>query len=123
MSNYLIKQATLVNEGKQFISDVLILNGRIEKIASSIEYSGDIEEIHAEGKFLLPGCIDDQVHFREPGLTHKATIYTESRAAVAGGITSFMEMPNTVPSAVTIEKLEEKYAIAEKTSLANYSFI
>ncbi len=122
MSNYLIKQATLVNEGKQFISDVLILNGRIEKIASSIEYSGDIEEIHAEGKFLLPGCIDDQVHFREPGLTHKATIYTESRAAVAGGITSFMEMPNTVPSAVTIEKLEEKYAIAEKTSLANYSF-
>ncbi len=122
MSNYLIKQATLVNEGKQFISDVLILNGRIEKIASSIEYSGDIEEIHAEGKFLLPGCIDDQVHFREPGLTHKATIYTESRAAVAGGITSFMEMPNTVPSAVTIEKLEEKYTIAEKTSLANYSF-
>lgn len=122
MSNYLIKQATLVNEGKQFISDVLILNGRIEKIASSIEYSGDIEEIHAEGKFLLPGCIDDQVHFREPGLTHKATIYTESRSAVAGGITSFMEMPNTVPSAVTIEKLEEKYAIAEKTSLANYSF-
>jgi len=122
MSNYLIKQATLVNEGKQFISDVLILNGRIEKIASSIEYSGDIEEILAEGKFLLPGCIDDQVHFREPGLTHKATIYTESRAAVAGGITSFMEMPNTVPSAVTIEKLEEKYAIAEKTSLANYSF-
>jgi dihydroorotase len=122
MANYLIKQATLVNEGKQFISDVLILNGRIEKIANSITNTANIEEINAEGLFLIPGCIDDQVHFREPGLTHKATIYSESRAAVAGGITSFMEMPNTVPSAVTIEKLEEKYAVAEKTSLANYSF-
>ena len=122
MANYLIKQATLVNEGKQFISDVLILNGRIEKIANSITNTANIEEINAEGLFLIPGCIDDQVHFREPGLTHKATIYSESRAAVAGGITSFMEMPNTVPSAVTIEKLEGKYAVAEKTSLANYSF-
>jgi dihydroorotase len=122
MANYLIKQATLVNEGKQFISDVLILNGRIEKIANSITNTANVEEINAEGLFLIPGCIDDQVHFREPGLTHKATIYSESRAAVAGGITSFMEMPNTVPSAVTIEKLEEKYTIAEKTSLANYSF-
>jgi dihydroorotase len=122
MANYLIKQATLVNEGKQFISDVLILNGRIEKIANSITNTANVEEINAEGLFLIPGCIDDQVHFREPGLTHKATIYSESRAAVAGGITSFMEMPNTVPSAVTIEKLEEKYAVAEKTSLANYSF-
>ena len=122
MANYLIKQATLVNEGIQFISDVLILNGRIEKIANSITNTANVEEINAEGLFLIPGCIDDQVHFREPGLTHKATIYSESRAAVAGGITSFMEMPNTVPSAVTIEKLEEKYAVAEKTSLANYSF-
>ena len=122
MANYLIKQATLVNEGKQFISDVLILNGRIEKIANSITNTANVEEINAEGLFLIPGCIDDQVHFREPGLTHKATIFSESRAAVAGGITSFMEMPNTVPSAVTIEKLEEKYTIAEKTSLANYSF-
>ena len=122
MANYLIKQATLVNEGKQFISDVLILNGRIEKIANSITNTANVEEINAEGLFLIPGCIDDQVHFREPGLTHKATIYSESRAAVAGGITSFMEMPNTVPSAVTIEKLEDKYAVAEKTSLANYSF-
>jgi dihydroorotase len=122
MANYLIKQATLVNEGKQIISDVLILNGRIEKIANSITNTANVEEINAEGLFLIPGCIDDQVHFREPGLTHKATIYSESRAAVAGGITSFMEMPNTVPSAVTIEKLEEKYAVAEKTSLANYSF-
>ena len=122
MANYLIKQATLVNEGKQFISDVLILNGRIEKIANSITNTANVEEINAEGLFLIPGCIDDQVHFREPGLTHKATIYSESRAAVAGGITSFMEMPNTVPSAVTIQKLEEKYAVAEKTSLANYSF-
>lgn len=122
MANYLIKQATLVNEGKQIISDVLILNDRIEKIANSITNTANVEEINAEGLFLIPGCIDDQVHFREPGLTHKATIYSESRAAVAGGITSFMEMPNTVPSAVTIEKLEEKYAVAEKTSLANYSF-
>ncbi len=122
MANYLIKQATLVNEGKQFISDVLILNGRIEKIANSITNTANVEEINAEGLFLIPGCIDDQVHFREPGLTHKATIFSESRAAVAGGITSFMEMPNTVPSAVTIEKLEEKYTVAEKTSLANYSF-
>lgn len=122
MANYLIKQATLVNEGKQFISDVLILDGRIEKIANSITNTANVEEINAEGLFLIPGCIDDQVHFREPGLTHKATIFSESRAAVAGGITSFMEMPNTVPSAVTIEKLEEKYTVAEKTSLANYSF-
>ena len=122
MANYLIKQATLVNEGKQFISDVLILNGRIEKIANSITNTANVEEINAEGLFLIPGCIDDQVHFREPGLTHKATIFSESRAAVAGGITSFMEMPNTVPSAVTIEKLEGKYTVAEKTSLANYSF-
>ena len=122
MANYLIKQATLVNEGKQFISDVLILNGRIEKIANSITNTANAQEINAEGLFLIPGCIDDQVHFREPGLTHKATIFSESRAAVAGGITSFMEMPNTVPSAVTIEKLEGKYTVAEKTSLANYSF-
>jgi dihydroorotase len=98
------------------------LNGRIEKIANSITNTANAQEINAEGLFLIPGCIDDQVHFREPGLTHKATIFSESRAAVAGGITSFMEMPNTVPSAVTIEKLEGKYTVAEKTSLANYSF-
>jgi dihydroorotase len=122
MSNYLIKQATIINEGNQFVSDLLIKNGRIEKIDFSINNENNFEEINAEGLLLLPGCIDDQVHFREPGLTHKATIYTESRAAVAGGITTFMEMPNTVPSAVTIEKLEEKYSIASKSSVANYSF-
>ena len=122
MNNYLIKAGTIVNEGKKFVGDVLIVNGRIEKIATSIDLPNDVTEIHAEGKYVLPGCIDDQVHFREPGLTHKGTIFTESRAAVAGGITSFMEMPNTVPNALTQELLEDKYQIAAETSLANYSF-
>lgn len=122
MSNYILKNGQIVNEGKSFYGDLLIRNGIIERIDSRIENTINAEEIDAEEKLILPGCIDDQVHFREPGLTHKATIATESRAAVAGGITSFMEMPNTVPSAVTIEKLEEKYAIAAKSSLANYSF-
>jgi dihydroorotase len=122
MNNYLIKAGTIVNEGKQFVGDVLILNGRIEKIATSIDLPNGVTEINAEGKYVLPGCIDDQVHFREPGLTHKGTIFTESRAAVAGGITSFMEMPNTVPNALTQELLEDKYQIAAQTSLANYSF-
>ncbi|WP_207420450.1 dihydroorotase [Desertivirga brevis] len=121
MSSILIKAATLVNEGKQTVSDVLIKDGYIEQIASSLNVSAD-REINAEGKFLLPGCIDDQVHFREPGLTHKAEIFTESRAAVAGGITSYMEMPNTVPNTITQELLEEKYTIASQRSLANYSF-
>jgi dihydroorotase len=122
MTNYLIKQAIIVNEGKQFISDVLIIDGRINKIAHSIDNIVNAEEINAEGMILVPGCIDDQVHFREPGLTHKATIYSESRAAVAGGITSFMEMPNTVPNTLTQELLEEKYQIASRHSLSNYSF-
>ena len=122
MNNYLIKAGTIVNEGKKFVGDVLILNGRIEKIATRIDLPNGVTEIHAEGKYVLPGCIDDQVHFREPGLTHKGTIFTESRAAVAGGITSFMEMPNTVPNALTQELLEDKYQIAAQTSLANYSF-
>jgi dihydroorotase len=122
MTNYLIKQAIIVNEGKQFISDVLIIDGRINKIAYSIDNIVNAEEINAEGMILVPGCIDDQVHFREPGLTHKATIYSESRAAVAGGITSFMEMPNTVPNTLTQELLEEKYQIASRHSVANYSF-
>jgi dihydroorotase len=122
MQTILIRNATLVNEGKIYGADVLIKNGFIEKIdTNAIAMPADIV-IDASGKYLFPGVIDDQVHFREPGLTHKATIFTESRAAVAGGITTFMEMPNTVPSAVTIEKLEEKYAIAKKSSLANYSF-
>ncbi|MFZ9587019.1 MAG: dihydroorotase [Crocinitomicaceae bacterium] len=124
MNSYLIKAGTIVNEGKKFVGDVLILNGRIEKIAANITLpeNSSISEVNAEGKYVLPGCIDDQVHFREPGLTHKGTIYSESRAAVAGGITSFMEMPNTVPNALTQELLEDKYQIAAKSSLANYSF-
>ena len=122
MLTYLIKNATVVNEGKIFVADVLIKNQRIEKIAANISVDFAVEEIDATGKYLLPGAIDDQVHFREPGLTHKATIYTESKAAVAGGVTSFMEMPNTIPPTFTQELLEEKYLIASKTSLANYSF-
>ena len=122
MNTTLIKNATIINENSKFESDLLIKNGIIEKIERTISAESGYEVIDAEGLLLIPGCIDDQVHFREPGLTHKATIFTESRAAVAGGITSFMEMPNTVPSAVTIEKLEEKYEVAKNTSLANYSF-
>ena len=120
-NTYLIKQATLVNEGKQTVADVLIQDGIITKIANQIEANG-VEEIDATGKYLIPGCIDDQVHFREPGLTHKANIGTESAAAVAGGITTFMEMPNTVPNTLTQELLQDKYDIAAQTAYANYSF-
>ena len=122
MENYLIKNITVVNEGKSQTKDVLIRNGRIEKISDNINSIAAVREINGEGKHLLPGAIDDQVHFREPGLTHKATIYTESKAAVAGGVTSFMEMPNTIPPVFTQELLEDKYDIAARTSLANYSF-
>lgn len=122
MRNYLIKNIFIVNEGRINVSDLLLKNGRIEKIGTSLQPSFDVTEINGEGKYLLPGAIDDQVHFREPGLTHKATIYSEARAAVAGGVTSFMEMPNTVPPAFTHELLEQKYAIAAGHSLANYSF-
>ena len=122
MQNYLIKNISIVNEGRRFHSDLLMKNGRIEKIANRISLPHPVQEIDGENLFLLPGCIDDQVHFREPGLTHKATIYSESRAAVAGGVTSFMEMPNTIPPAFTQDLLEEKYAIAKQNSLANYSF-
>jgi dihydroorotase len=122
MQNYLIQNISVVNEGRSFNSDVLIRNGRIEKIANQISVSIPVQEINGEHLHLLPGCIDDQVHFREPGLTHKATIFTESRAAVAGGTTSFMEMPNTIPPAFTQDLLEEKYRIASRSSLANYSF-
>jgi dihydroorotase len=123
MQKYLIKNIQVVNEGLIKTADVLIENGRIERIQPQItKISSDYIEINGEGKYLFPGCIDDQVHFREPGLTHKATIYTESKAAVAGGVTSFMEMPNTIPNALTQELLEDKYAIASQTSLANYSF-
>jgi dihydroorotase len=121
MNSYLIKNATIVNEGKQTQADVYIKNQRIEKIAPQINITGAIE-VDATGKYLFPGFIDDQVHFREPGLTHKAEIYTEAKAAVAGGITTFMEMPNTVPNTLTQELLSDKYAIGAKKSLANYSF-
>jgi dihydroorotase len=120
--NYLLRSATIVNEGKQVVADLLIQDGRITKISPSISTNFHCTEINLEGKYLLPGCIDDQVHFREPGLVHKATIATESRAAVAGGITSFMDMPNTVPNALTQELLEDKYQIASNSSIANYSF-
>lgn len=122
MENYLIKNIAVVNEGKSQTKDVLIRKGRIEKISDQISNASAAREINGEGKHLLPGAIDDQVHFREPGLTHKANIYTESKAAVAGGVTSFMEMPNTVPPVFTQELLEDKYNIASRTSLANYSF-
>jgi dihydroorotase len=117
----LIKNAKLVNEGQVYQADVLIKNQIIKEISSEIKIEADYV-IDAKGLHLLPGVIDDQVHFREPGLTHKANIYSESKAAVAGGITSFMEMPNTNPQALTQELLEDKYVIASQTSIANYSF-
>jgi dihydroorotase len=122
MQKYLFKNIEIVNEGKIAYADVLINGERIEKIGPQINLKEKVIEINGEGKYLLPGAIDDQVHFREPGLTHKATIYTESKAAVAGGVTSFMEMPNTVPNALTLDLLEDKYRTASQTSLANYSF-
>ncbi|MGV3761148.1 dihydroorotase [Parapedobacter sp.] len=121
MSKTIIKAATVVNEGTIKSCDVLIVDGRIEKIAPQLEEKSAVE-IDAEGLHLLPGLIDDQVHFREPGLTHKADIWHESRAAVAGGTTSFMEMPNTVPNTLTQGLLQDKYDIAARQSLANYSF-
>lgn len=122
MSTLLIRNAKLVNEGKTYHADVFIKNGFIEKIdTNGIAMNAD-RVINAEGLFLLPGVIDDQVHFREPGLTYKGEIYTEAKAGVAGGVTSFMEQPNTFPNAVTLELLEEKYTRASQCSLANYSF-
>ena len=118
----LIKNARLVNEGQITDGDLLIRNGRIAKIDDSISVVAGTRVLDAAGAHLLPGMIDDQVHFREPGLTHKAGIWSESRAAVAGGITSFMEMPNTIPPTVTLSALEDKYAIAAHKSLANYAF-
>jgi dihydroorotase len=122
MQNYLIKNISIVNEGRIITADVLIKNQRIEKIGNNIQPNIFVLEINAGGKYLLPGIIDDQVHFREPGLTHKATIYSEAKAAVAGGTTSFMEMPNTLPPAFTQDLLENKYEIAARHSLANFSF-
>lgn len=122
MQKYLFKNIQVVNEGKTTVCDVLINGERIEKIAPVIDTNTGVTEINGEGKFLLPGVIDNHVHFREPGLTYKGTIYSESKAAVAGGTTSFMDMPNTIPPTFTQELLEEKFSIASKTSLANYSF-
>jgi dihydroorotase len=122
MQNYLLKNISVVNENNISEKDVYIKNGRIERIGNGFDVKEKVSEINGEGKHLFPGAIDDQVHFREPGLTHKATIYTESKAAVAGGVTSFMEMPNTIPNALTEDLLEEKYAIAQRNSLSNYSF-
>ncbi|MFK8060353.1 MAG: dihydroorotase [Polaribacter sp.] len=120
---YLIKNATIVNENSTFKGDVLIENELIKQISTEINVVENIEIIDAQGKYLIPGFIDDQVHFREPGLTHKANIATESKAAIAGGITTFIEMPNTVPQATTQELLEDKFTIAAKDSYANYSFM
>ena len=123
MQKYLIKSIRVVNEGAIQTADVLIANERIEKVATRITLNNtNVIEINGEDKYLFPCVIDDQVHFREPGLTHKATIYSESKAAVAGGVTSFMEMPNTIPPAFTQELLEQKYEIAKNASLTNYSF-
>ena len=124
MKTILIKNAKIVNEGSIFEGDVLIEGEYIKEIAPRISHkSSDCKVIDAEGNYLIPGAIDDQVHFREPGLTHKGTIASESRAAVAGGITSFIEQPNTVPNAITQELLEQKYEIASQSSYANYSFM
>ena len=122
MSVTLIKNATIVNEGKVFLGNILIENNFISKI-SETEISSKVDKIiDATGKYLFPGCIDDQVHFREPGLTHKGEIYTEAKGAIAGGVTSYMEMPNTIPNVFTQKLLEEKYQRASEVSLANYSF-
>ncbi|MBC7650130.1 MAG: amidohydrolase family protein, partial [Deinococcales bacterium] len=118
MPTYLIKNTCIVNEGKQLYGDVLLKNNRIERIATNIQTTEAAIEIDGSNQYLLPGCIDDQVHFREPGLTHKANIYTEAKAAIAGGVTSFMEMPNTNPPVFTQALLEQKYEIGKQTALA-----
>jgi len=123
MNTTLIKNAQIVNEGVIFQGDLLIEGDFISKIGTDLKAPAHAKIVDAKGKYLLPGAIDDQVHFREPGLTHKATIATESKAAIAGGITTFIEMPNTVPQATTQEELEKKFEIANKTSYANYSFM
>src|SRR5215204_348813 len=122
MQKYLIRNITVVNEGVSLVKDVLIADGRIAKIDPAINTDSNAKEINGEGKHLLPGVIDDQVHFREPGLTHKATIYSESKAGIAGGVTRFMVMQNTIPPVFKQQLLEDKYATAAESSLANYSF-
>jgi dihydroorotase len=122
MQKYLFKNILVVNEGKITNKDILVVGDRIERIDNHVSEKSNVVEINGENKHLFPGVIDDQVHFREPGLTHKANIASESAAAVAGGTTSFMEMPNTIPNALTLDLLEDKYRIAAQSSLANYSF-
>jgi dihydroorotase len=122
MKTILITGANIVNEGQITRGDIFIKDGLIYSMGSNLSNIEADLRIDATGKYVFPGVIDDQVHFREPGLTHKGDIYTESKSAVAGGITSYMEMPNTFPPATTIELLEQKYDIAAKNSLANYSF-
>ena len=122
MNNIIFKEARIINRGSIIEGDLWVRDGIIERVDPSITVDHRVTEIHAEGRYLMPGIIDDQVHFREPGLEHKATIFTESMAAVAGGVTSFMEMPNTKPPAVTQELLEQKYQIASTQAWANYSF-
>ncbi|MEM9143438.1 MAG: dihydroorotase [Bacteroidota bacterium] len=122
MDRYLIKNARIVNDNTISEDDVLVADGRIQRMDANISDVG-AQIVDAKGSYLLPGLIDDQVHFREPGLTHKGDIASESRAAIAGGITTFMEQPNTVPQTVTLEKLEEKFAMAKQSSYANYSFL
>ena len=122
MTDLLITGGTLINEGKKSHDDVLIRNGRIESIATSISATPQSKVIDANGKLILPGLIDDQVHFREPGLTHKACIHTESMAAVAGCVTTYFEMPNVSPPTLDMERIEQKCAIANRDSLANYAF-
>ena len=123
MSEILIKNARIVNEGKIFKSDLLINENLISEISKDIPIKDHYKIISAENKVLIPGVIDDQVHFREPGLTHKATINSESKAAVAGGITSYIEMPNTIPQTTTLKALEDKFELAKNNSYANYSFM
>ncbi|MEO6131653.1 MAG: dihydroorotase, partial [Saprospiraceae bacterium] len=122
MKDIIFKEALIINRGKIVEGDLLVRNDRIERIDSSIGQKGAATEVHVNGRHLMPGVIDDQVHFREPGLEHKATIYSESRAGIAGGVTSFMEMPNTRPPALTQELLEDKYKIASTNAWGNYSF-
>ncbi len=124
MSSILIKNATIINEGRTFRGDLLIKDEIIDSIGSAEEFKipNESKIIDAAGLLLLPGIIDDQVHFREPGFTYKGDIYSESRAAVAGGVTSFMDMPNTNPQTVTIDLLNEKYVIGSENSFTNFSF-
>ena len=122
MTDLLLRGGTLINEGTRTEQDILVRNGRIENIGPALSPASNCKELDVSGKWILPGLIDDQVHFREPGLTHKACIHTESQAAVAGGVTTYFEMPNVSPPTLDMQRIEEKCAIAKRDSLANYAF-